>query len=148
MDVSVGKNEASNLFHNNKTLSDVKGSNKTNQGETSSGRPNLLAFQDEQYDSGIVPFADYSEKVCVSVIDIVGSTSIISTIGSSKDIRKFYEIFLNRIAIILKKYRANIIKTVGDGIISYFPNTVDITNIQAFENVLECCSAQIQERLP
>ena len=101
MDVSVGKNEASNLFHNNKTLSDVKGSNKTNQGETSSGRPNLLAFQDEQNDSGKVPFA-YSEKVCVSVIDIVGSTSIISTIGSSKDIRKFYEIFLNRIAIILK----------------------------------------------
>ena len=102
MDVSVGKNEASNLFHNNKTLSDVKGSNKTNQGEASSGRPNLLAFQDEQNDSDKVPFADYSEKVCVSVIDIVGSTSIISTIGSSKDIRKFYEIFLNRIAIILK----------------------------------------------
>ena len=146
MDVSVGKNEASNLFHNNKTLPDVKGSNKTNQGEASSGRPNLLAFQDEQNDSDKVPFADYSEKVCVSVIDIVGSTSIISTIGSSKDIRKFYEIFLNRIAIILKKYRANIIKTVGDGIISYFPNTVDITNIQAFENVLECCSAQIEER--
>jgi len=146
MDVSVGKNEARNLFHENKTLPDVIGSNKTNQGEASSGRPNLLAFHDEQNDSGKVPFADYSEKVCVSVIDIVGSTSIVSTIGSSKDIRKFYEIFLNRIAIVLKKYRANIIKTVGDGIISYFPNTVDITNIQAFENVLECCSAQIEER--
>ena len=146
MDVSVGKNEASNLFHNSKTLPDAIGSNKTNQGEASSGRPNLLAFQDEQNDSGKVPFADYSEKVCVSVIDIVGSTSIVSTIGSSKDIRKFYEIFLNRIAIILKKYRANIIKTVGDGIISYFPNTINITNIRAFENVLECCSAQIEER--
>jgi len=102
MDISIGKKETSNLFYDNKTFPDVIGSNKTNQDEASSGRPNLLAFQDEQNDSGKVPFADYSEKVCVSVIDIVGSTSIISTIGSSKDIRKFYEIFLNRIAIILK----------------------------------------------
>jgi len=50
MDVSVGKNEARNLFHENKTLPDVIGSNKTNQGEASSGRPYLLAFHDEQND--------------------------------------------------------------------------------------------------
>ncbi|HSA73963.1 MAG TPA: response regulator [Nitrososphaeraceae archaeon] len=146
MNFSIGEKEAGNLFYDNDTSPDVIGSNITNQHEASSGRPSFFACQDEQNVSDIVPFSDYSEKVCVSVIDIVGSTSIVSTLGSSKDIRKFYEIFLNRIAIILKKYRANIIKTVGDGIISYFPNTVDITNIQAFENVLECCSAQIEER--
>lgn len=146
MNFSIGEKEAGNLFYDNDTSPDVIGSNITNQYEASSGRPSFFARQDEQNVSDIVPFSDYSEKVCVSVIDIVGSTSIVSTLGSSKDIRKFYEIFLNRIAIILKKYRANIIKTVGDGIISYFPNTVDITNIQAFENVLECCSAQIEER--
>lgn len=146
MNFSIGEKEAGNLFYDNDTSPDVIGSNITNQYEASSGRPSFFARQDEQNVSDIVPFSDYSEKVCVSVIDIVGSTSIVSTLGSSKDIRKFYEIFLNRIAIILKKYRANIIKTVGDGIISYFPNTADITNIQAFENVLECCSAQIEER--
>src|SRR5574339_363469 len=146
MNFSIGEKEAGNLFYDNDTSPDVTGSNITNQHEASSGRPSFFACQDGQNVSDIVPFSDYSEKVCVSVIDIVGSTSIVSTLGISKDIRKFYEIFLNRVAIILKKYRANIIKTVGDGIISYFPNTADITNIQAFENVLECCSAQIEER--
>src|SRR4029078_5418354 len=146
MDDSVGKNEASNLFYNNITLAAAFGSNKTIQDDANSGRSSLLASQYEQTDSDKVSFADYSEKVCVSVIDIVGSTSLVSTIGSSKDIRKFYEIYLNKIAIILKKYGASIVKTVGDGIISYFPKTTDIANIQAFEDVLKCCSAQIEER--
>jgi CheY-like chemotaxis protein len=146
MDDSVGKNEASNLFYNNKTLAHAIGSNKTINEGANSGRSSLLASQYEQTDSDKVSFADYSEKVCVSVIDIVGSTSLVSTIGSSKDIRKFYEIYLNKIAIILKKYGASIVKTVGDGIISYFPKTTDITNIQAFEDVLKCCTAQIEER--
>jgi len=146
MDDLVGKIEASNLFYNNKTLAHAIGSNKTINEDANSGRSSLLASQYEQSDSDKVSFADYSEKVCVSVIDIVGSTSLVSTIGSSKDIRKFYEIYLNKIAIILKKYGASIVKTVGDGIICYYPKTTDITNIQAFEDVLKCCFAQIEER--
>jgi two-component system, OmpR family, response regulator ChvI len=146
MDDSVGKNEASNLLYNNKTLAGAFRSNKTIQDDANTGRPSLLASQYEEPDSDKVSFADYSEKVCVSVIDIVGSTGLVSTIGSSKDIRRFYEIYLNKIAIILKKYGASIVKTVGDGIISYFPKTTDIGNIQAFEDVLKCCSAQIEER--
>jgi len=106
----------------------------------------LSSIQSKQNDTDRIPLTEYSEKVCVSMIDIVGSTNIVSTIGSSKDIRKFYEIYINKISNILKKYRANIIKTVGDGIISYFPDTVDTTDIGAFENVLECCFAQIDDR--
>src|SRR4029078_1301054 len=128
MDDLVGKIEASNLFYNNK-LAHAIGSNKTINEGANSGRSSLLASQYEQTDSDKVSFVDYSEKVCVSVIDIVRSTSLVSTIGSSKDIRKFYEIYLNKIAIILKKYGASIVKTVGDGIISYFPKTTDIANI-------------------
>lgn len=144
MDTSIGKTEIGNLFYGNKSPNLI--GSKSPEDEAISGTLNLSAPQDVQNDLGKVSFADFSEKFCVSVIDIVGSTSIVSTIGSSKDIRKFYQIFLNRIAIILKKFRANIIKTVGDGIIAYFPDTIDITNIQAFENVLECCCAQIEER--
>ena len=107
---------------------------------------NSLSSEWEQENTSGIPFTDYSERVCVSVIDIIGSTGIVSSIGRSKDIRTFYRIFLNKISNILKKYRANIIKTVGDGIISYFPDTIDITNIRAFENVLECCVAQIEDR--
>jgi len=93
-----------------------------------------------------IPIDNNSENFCVSLIDIVGSTRIVSTINSSRNIRNFYGIFLNSVANILKKYHAKIIKTVGDGVISYFPETIDTTNIRAFENVLKCSFAQIEER--
>lgn len=90
-----------------------------------------------------VSFSNYSENYCVSLVDIVGSTSIVSTIQNSEKIRMFYSIFINAMASILKKYNGRIIKTLGDGVISYFPRTADTTEIKAFEEVVECCFAQI-----
>jgi len=92
-----------------------------------------------------VSFTNNSENYCVTVVDIVGSTSIVSAISSSEKIRKFYSIFINAMANILRKYDARVIKTVGDGIISFFPKTKDTTNTRAFEDVLECCFSQIAE---
>ena len=100
----------------------------------------------EHSSSNDVLLESNSENFCVSLIDIIGSTRIVSTIDSSKNIRNFYETFLNSVASILKKYHAKIIKTVGDGIISYFPETMDTTNLSAFENVVKCSFAQIEER--
>jgi len=92
-----------------------------------------------------VSFTNDSENYCVTVVDIVGSTSIVSAISGSEKTRKFYSIFINAMANILRKYDARIIKTVGDGIISFFPKTKDSTNSNAFKDVLECCFSQIAE---
>ena len=92
-----------------------------------------------------VSFTNNSENYCVTVVDIVGSTSIVSAISSSEKTRKFYSIFINAMANILRKYDARVIKTVGDGIISFFPKTKDTTNTGAFKDVLECCFSQIAE---
>lgn len=146
MDSCIRKTGTGNLSYHNDHLHDLGGNKTTNYDKLSRDALNSLASQGEQEYTGGTPFTDHSERVCVSVIDIIGSTGIVSTIGRSKDIRTFYSIFLNKISKILKEYRANIIKTVGDGIISYFPDTIDITNIRAFENVLECCFAQIEDR--
>jgi CheY-like chemotaxis protein len=146
MDTCIRKTGTNNLSYHNDHLNDLGGNKTTNYDKLSPDALNSLASQGEQENTGGTPFTDHSERVCVSVIDIIGSTGIVSTIGRSKDIRTFYSIFLNKISNILKEYRANIIKTVGDGIISYFPDTIDITNMQAFENVLECCFAQIEDR--
>ena len=146
MDTCIRKTGTGNLSYRNNYLQDLGGNKTTNYDKLSPDAFNSLAYRGEQENTSGIPFTDYSERVCVSVIDIIGSTGIVSTIGRSKDIRTFYGIFINKISNILKKYRANIIKTVGDGIISYFPDTIDITNMQAFENVLECCCAQIQDR--
>jgi two-component system, OmpR family, response regulator ChvI len=90
-----------------------------------------------------VSFSNYSENYCVSLVDIVGSTTIVSTIQNSEKIRMFYSIFINAMASNLKKYNGRIIKTLGDGVISYFPRTADTTDVRAFEEVVECCFAQI-----
>jgi two-component system response regulator ChvI len=107
---------------------------------------NPYTIQIEQNDSDKPSLTNHSENFCVSVIDIVGSTSIVSRLDTCKNITNFYGIFINSIANILKKYRAKIIKTVGDGVISYFPETIDTNNMSAFENVLGCCYVQIDER--
>ena len=92
-----------------------------------------------------VSFTNDSENYCVTVVDIVGSTSIVSAISSSEKTRKFYTIFINAMANILRKYDARVIKTVGDGIISFFPKTKDTSNTDAFKEVLECCLSQVAE---
>lgn len=131
----------------NKPLIDVADNNTMNlyTNRPNSGSENLRVPILGQNNNEI-PIDNNSENFCVSLIDIVGSTRIVSTINSSRNIRNFYGIFLNSVANILKKYHAKIIKTVGDGVISYFPETIDTTNIKAFENVLKCSFAQIEER--
>ena len=131
----------------NKPLIDVADNNTMNlyTNRLNSGLENLHVPILGQNNNEI-PIDNNSENFCVSLIDIVGSTRIVSTINSSRNIRNFYGIFLNSVANILKKYHAKIIKTVGDGVISYFPETIDTTNIKAFENVLKCSFAQIEER--
>lgn len=146
MDTRIRKTGTGNLSYRSNHLHDLGGNKTTNYDKLSPDGLTSLASQGEQENTGGIPFTDYSERVCVTVIDIIGSTGIVSTIGRSKDIRMFYGIFLNKISNTLKKYRANVIKTVGDGIISYFPDTIDITNLRAFDNVLECCFAQIEDR--
>ena len=90
-----------------------------------------------------VYFKSHSENYYVSFVDIIGSTSLVSTINLSENIRRFYSIFINAIAGVLKKHNGKIIKTVGDGVFSYFPLTGNSMNIGAFEQVIDCCFAQI-----
>src|SRR5262249_12019371 len=63
-------------------------------------------------------FSNYSENYCVSIVDIVGSTSLVSSIRSSEKVRMFYSIFINAMADEIKKYNGRIVKTMGDGIMS------------------------------
>ena len=119
---------------------------KTGDGSSRDHLDFLISTDRPETDTGIeVSFTNNSENYCVTVVDIVGSTSIVSAISSSEKTRKFYSIFINAMANILRKYDARVIKTVGDGIISFFPKTKDSTNMSAFKDVLECCFSQIAE---
>ena len=87
-----------------------------------------------------IQFTGNAHNCCVCFIDVVDSTKITSIeITDPEKIKKFYSIFINTMAVIARNFGANIVKTTGDSLIYYFPQTVDSPdNISAFKNVFEC----------
>jgi two-component system, OmpR family, response regulator ChvI len=93
-----------------------------------------------------IRFLPHSDNYCVCIVDLVNSTKITSAISDQRKIGQYYSIFLNAMAILVKHYRAKIIKNVGDALIFYFPETSNPSNGSAFRNVLECLTTVISAR--
>lgn len=93
-----------------------------------------------------VLFSNKSESYCISIIDIVGSTQITSKLYNSGKIKKFYTVFINEIAEIVKQHDGKILKTVGDGVIFFFPQTSAVENINGFKQALECLLEMVSSR--
>jgi class 3 adenylate cyclase/CheY-like chemotaxis protein len=93
-----------------------------------------------------VLFSNKSENYCICFIDIVGSSQITAKITPSEKIGKFYSTFINAVASIVKDHNGKIVKTVGDGVLFYFPGTSNIEDIEAFVDALECCLTMISSR--
>jgi class 3 adenylate cyclase len=85
-----------------------------------------------------ISFSGQVQNYCVCFIDLVGSTKISADLSPSQ-LSRYYELFLNTIALIAKNFNAKIVKNAGDALIFYFDNTCDPKNIMNFKNVLECC---------
>jgi two-component system, OmpR family, response regulator ChvI len=85
-----------------------------------------------------ISFSGKSKDYCVSIVDIVNSTRIVSEIIDADQVRKYYTIFLNTVSTIIEKHGAKTFKTLGDSLIYYYPMTEDITNKIAFHRVMEC----------
>ncbi|HYO06586.1 MAG TPA: response regulator [Phototrophicaceae bacterium] len=95
-------------------------------------------------DNDQITFINYTHSYCVCIIDIVNSTENTSHIMGSEQIRKYYSIFLNTMASIIKNYNGKVIKNAGDCLIYYFPKTVNSTNVLSFQDVLDCGLAMIE----
>ena len=93
-----------------------------------------------------VLFSNKSENYCIGFIDIVGSTQITAKITPSEKVGKFYSTFINAVASIVKDHNGRIVKTVGDGVLFFFPGTSNIEDIEAFVDTLECCLALVSSR--
>src|SRR6478672_11401883 len=85
-----------------------------------------------------ISFSGKSKDYCVSIVDIVNSTRIVSEIVDADQVRKYYTIFHNTVSNIIEKHGAKTFKTLGDSLIYYFPMTEDSTNKIAFQRVMEC----------
>lgn len=93
-----------------------------------------------------VIFSNKSESYCICFIDVIGSSQITSSLQSSRKLKTFYTVFINEIAEIIKNYGGKILKTVGDGIIFFFPDTRNVENKEAFEDAVECLINMISSR--
>lgn len=106
---------------------------------------NTLANSNDPYsNTGQVTFMNCAHKYCVCFVDIVDSTKNTCEINVSDKIQGYYSIFLNTMSSIIKKHNGRVIKNSGDGLLYYFPKTVDSQNELAFQDVLECGIAMIE----
>ena len=90
----------------------------------------------------LLKFSQHVENDCVGVIDMSDSTRISSEL-SDQDITKLYEIFLNFMAKIIRKYNGEVVKNIGDALMFRFAN-VDTKDRSVLKNILECCLSMIE----
>src|ERR687888_655858 len=86
---------------------------------------------------GEISFSGEVQNYCICFIDIIGSTKISSDLTPAQ-LSRYYELFLNAIALIAKNFGAKIVKNAGDALIFYFDNVNDPRDTMKFKNVLDC----------
>ncbi len=74
---------------------------------------------------------------CVGIVDIVGSTKTVARLLPNKSSR-YYEIFLNNMAKVVRQYNGQVLKTMGDSLLFYFPDTSFSERKFGFLSCLEC----------
>ncbi len=95
----------------------------------------------KQQEDILLKFSQHVQNDCVGVIDVKDSTKISEKL-SDEDVTKLYEIFLNFMAKIIRKYNGEVIKNIGDALMFRFPN-VDPNDSAVMKNILECCLSMI-----
>ncbi len=96
----------------------------------------------KQQEDILLKFSQHMQNDCVGVIDMKDSTKISAEL-SDENVTKLYEIFLNFMARIVRKYNGEVIKTIGDALLFRFPN-VESTDTTEMKNILECCLSMIE----
>lgn len=96
-------------------------------------------------DSNQITFINCTHKYCICFIDIIDSTKSTNDMMRSDMIQGYYSIFLNTMSNIIRNHNGRVIKNSGDGLLYYFPRTVNPDNESAFQDVLECGLSMIDE---
>ena len=91
----------------------------------------------KQQENILLSFSQKSQNCCVCIIDIIQSTIATANL-SDKQTEKFYGLFINSFAEIIKKFNGIIVKNIGDSILFYFPK-IESGDTSALKNVLDCC---------
>ena len=90
-----------------------------------------------------ITFSGDYKSCCVGIVDAVNSTSTTAKLVNGK-LCKYYSIFLNAMAIIIKEFGGVVVKNVGDSLLYYFPGTSDGYSNSALKDTLECSMSMIE----
>ncbi|AFS81054.1 adenylate cyclase [Candidatus Nitrosopumilus koreensis AR1] len=85
----------------------------------------------------LVAFATKSRAYCVGCVDMVNSTRISASL-SRDNLMKYYETFLNSMAVIVGKFDGKVIKNVGDCLLFYFPLSENGNNLEHVRRSIDC----------
>ena len=97
-------------------------------------------------DTNQITFINCTHKYCICFVDIIDSTKSTNNMMRSDMIQGYYSIFLNTMSNIIRTHNGRVIKNSGDGLLYYFPRTVNPENESAFQDVLECGLSMIDEK--
>jgi class 3 adenylate cyclase len=103
---------------------------------SSSKSQQILDYQDEQEEAFTVTVGKPT-YFCVGIVDIVNSTKTVARLPANKSSR-YYEIFLNNMAKVVRQYNGQVLKTMGDSLLFYFPDTSFSERKFGFLSSLEC----------
>jgi len=85
----------------------------------------------------VVSMVGTPKYFCVGIIDIIDSTKTVAKLSQNKASR-YYEIFLNIMAKTVNQFNAHILKTMGDSLLFYFPDTCYNDRKFGFLSSIEC----------
>ena len=90
----------------------------------------------------IISFSDHYQNYAVGIVDIVNSSHTTASLTNGRAC-KYYSIFLNSMATVIRRFNGKVVKNVGDSLLYYFPNTSSYENVLAFQDILDCGLAMI-----
>jgi len=76
------------------------------------------------------------KHVCVGIIDIIDSSKKVANMPINKS-ATYYEIFINHMAEIINQFHGKVLKTMGDGILFYFPENSNPDKESSFNKCIE-----------
>ena len=91
----------------------------------------------KEQEAMLLQFSKHNEDCCVCMIDIIQSTMLASELDEEKTM-KFYSIFINSIAEIVKSFNGIVVKNIGDAVLFYFTG-IKSSDSKSFLNAIECC---------
>ena len=89
--------------------------------------------------ANMISFEDIYQNYCVGIVDVVGSTQIVSKL-SQKEACIYYSVFLNTIGYVAQTHGAKVVKNIGDGILFYFPKN----STKDLENAVKCSIKMVE----